>query len=62
LVVPAAIPVTAPVVLTVPMAVVPLLQVPPGVVFDNMVDCPTQVVVVPVMGAGTAFTVATVVK
>ena len=52
-------PVTTPDPLTV--AILPLaeVQIPPGVVSDNAVVEPTQVVKVPVMGAGTGFTVST---
>jgi hypothetical protein len=57
-VVPANRPVTTPVADTVPTAGLLLLQVPPGVEL-SVVDCPTQMLVAPVITAGNALTVNT---
>lgn len=56
--VPAATALRLPVIAsTVATAVLLLLQVPPGKVFDNIVAPPLHSTVVPVMGAGNGFTV-----
>jgi hypothetical protein len=54
-------PVTTPEALTVATAVLLLLQAPPDVAFASVVVRPTQAVSVPVIVAGSAPTVATVV-
>lgn len=60
--VPAVTPVTSPVpVLTVAIAVLLLLHVPPDVACDKVDEEPTQVFVVPVIADGAPFTVAIVV-
>ncbi len=51
-VVPAPTPVTTPVLLTVPTAVLLLLHVPPAVAFDKAVVCPTHIDVPPVIAPG----------
>ena len=51
-------PPNTPPVLIVPVAGALLTHVPPAVALLNVVVCPTQVVSVPVMAAGSAFTVA----
>ena len=53
-------PQTVPEAFTVPTAVLLLTHVPPGVVDDSVVHCPTQVVVVPVSTAGVGLHVTTV--
>ena len=55
--VPAAMPVTVPVVLTVPCNVLLLLQVPPVEVVARVVALPTHTNGVPVMALGSALTV-----
>ncbi len=56
LVVPAVSPLTTPLVLTVPTAVLLLLHVPPAVAFASAVELPAHTLAVPVIGV-TAFTV-----
>jgi hypothetical protein len=46
---------------TVAMAVLLLLQVPPGVLFDKLVVPPTQTVAAPEMNEGDGLTVSTAV-
>ena len=58
-VMPDTIPVPAPIVAT---AVLLLLQVPPVLVVLRVVVCPTHALVLPVMAAGSGFTVATAVR
>lgn len=59
---PAAIPVTTPVLeLTVATDVLPLLHVPPLVALLNVVVNPTQVLAMPVLAPGPVLTVTTVV-
>jgi hypothetical protein len=60
-VVPALIPVTTPIVLTVPTAGVLLLQEPPASGFDRVVVCPTHIEVPPTIEGGGGFTVNDVV-
>lgn len=55
--VPGDTPHTLPVALTVAMVTSLLLQVPPGVVLDNVVQNPIQVLAGPVSVAGSGFTV-----
>ena len=55
--VPAAIPDTTPVVGIVAIAVLPLVQVPPGVRLASTVELPIQTAVVPRMGVGRGSTV-----
>jgi hypothetical protein len=58
--VPAAMPVTNPVdALTVAIAVLLLLQVPPAVASDKVLVPPTVVVATPAIGAGAGVTVTT---
>ena len=59
-----ATPVTTPVVLTVAIPVLLLLQVPPVEVSESVVVAPTHTVGVPVMaaGAGSGFTVTSMVS
>jgi hypothetical protein len=60
--VPAAIPVTTPVLIpTVAFAGALLVQIPPGVVEASDVVNPTQTLIVPVIGLGRGFTVTTLV-
>ena len=54
---PATMPVTIPVLLIVPVAKLPLLHVPPVVASLSDVVNPAQTCAVPVIAAGTAFTV-----
>jgi hypothetical protein len=62
MVVPALIPLTTPVELpTVATAVLLLLHVPPPVAHESVVEPPAQALVVPVIAAGTEFTVRTAV-
>ncbi len=58
---PAETTVTMPDVPMVATEVVPLVQVPPEVVFDNVVVAPTQTLIVPVIAdsVGSEFTVTT---
>jgi 2-phospho-L-lactate guanylyltransferase (CobY/MobA/RfbA family) len=56
-VVPELIPVTRPEEFTLAMAVFPLLQMPPVAAMEKGDEEPTQMLVAPVMGAGTAFVV-----
>ena len=58
---PTPVPVTTPAVLTVAILPLAVVQVPPVVVSDNVVVDPTHKVMVPVIDAGTGFTVTTVV-
>jgi hypothetical protein len=60
-VVPAPTPVTTPVLLTVPTAVLLLLHVPPDVALDKAVVCPTHIDVPPVMAPGGVLMVNVVV-
>ncbi len=63
LAVPAVIPDTTPVPApTVATAVLLLLHAPPVLVVLSVVVCPTQALVLPVMAAGSGFTVATAVR
>ena len=58
--VPAARPVNKPVVaLIVPVAAVPLLHVPPGVALDSSAVVPWQMLMEPVIAAGSGLTVNT---
>jgi hypothetical protein len=58
--VPALLPVTTPVPeLTVAMAVALLLQLPPDVALERVVDNPMQVVATPVFAVNVALTVTT---
>ena len=60
-VVPPDTPVTIPVpVPTVAIVVVLLVHLPPAVPSASVVDCPTHMLVIPVIGSGLAFTVITV--
>ncbi len=61
LVVPAATPVTTPLVFTVPTAVFELLHAPPVDVVDNAVVVVGQTELVPVIAAGAVSTVAVMV-
>lgn len=57
-VVPAVVPDTMPLAEpTVATAVVPLIHVPPEVALESVVADPAHMLIVPVSGAGTAFTV-----
>lgn len=58
-VIPDTIPVPAP---TVATAVLLLLHAPPVLVVLKVVVCPTHALVLPVMAAGSGFTVATAVR
>ena len=59
--VPEAMPDTTPALLIVATEVLPLIQMPAGVASLRVVVAPVQSVVEPVMGAGSGFTVTTVV-
>ena len=56
---PDTIPVPAP---TVATAVLLLLQVPPVLVVPKVVVCPTHALILPVMAAGSGFTVTSAVR
>ena len=60
--VPAETPVTIPPASMVATPVVPLLQVPPGVISPRLVVEPAHTVVVPVIAAGNGLTVTVIVK